>query len=51
MIRPAKREDITDMLLLLQQLFGIEEDFQFDAVQQAKGLVVDAYANRRRGRL
>lgn len=38
MIRPAKREDISDMLLLLQQLFGIEEDFQFDAVRQAKGL-------------
>lgn len=38
MIRPAKRQDIDDMLLLLQQLFGIEEDFQFDAVRQSRGL-------------
>jgi len=38
MIRPATRDDFNDMLLLLQQLFGIEEDFYFDAVQQRKGL-------------
>jgi GNAT superfamily N-acetyltransferase len=38
MIRLATRYDINDMLLLLQQLFGIEEDFSFDPVQQKKGL-------------
>jgi GNAT superfamily N-acetyltransferase len=38
MIRPARQDDINDMLLLLQQLFGIEEDFSFDPVQQRKGL-------------
>ena len=38
MIRPAEQEDIGDMLLLLQQLFGIEEDFCFDAARQRKGL-------------
>ena len=38
MIRPAKREDLEPMLLLLQQLFGIEEDFCFDAARQRKGL-------------
>lgn len=38
MIRPAKREDLEPMLLLLQQLFGIEEDFNFDAMRQRKGL-------------
>ena len=38
MIRPAKREDLEPMLLLLEQLFGIEEDFYFDAERQRKGL-------------
>jgi len=38
MIHPAKPEDIEEMLLLLQQLFGIEEDFQFDAARQRNGL-------------
>lgn len=38
MIRPAKREDLEPMLLLLQQLFGIEADFCFDAERQRKGL-------------
>jgi len=38
MIRLAKREDINDMLLLLQQLFGIEEDFLFDEARQKEGL-------------
>ena len=38
MIRPAKREDLEAMLLLLQQLFSIEEDFYFDAARQRKGL-------------
>ncbi len=38
MIRLAKPEDLNDMLLLLQQLFGIEEDFNFDALKQRKGL-------------
>ncbi len=38
MIRPATQNDLKDMLLLLQQLFGIEEDFSFDAVRQRKGM-------------
>ncbi len=38
MIRPAGYEDLSEMLLLLQQLFGIEEDFSFDALKQEKGL-------------
>lgn len=38
MIRPATPADFNDMLLLLQQLFEIEEDFTFDPVQQKKGL-------------
>jgi len=38
MIRPAKPEDFDELLLLLQQLFGIEEDFHFDAVRQRRGL-------------
>jgi GNAT superfamily N-acetyltransferase len=38
MILQAKKEDIGGMILLLQQLFGIEEDFEFDAVRQRKGL-------------
>jgi len=38
MIRPAEQEDIGDLLLLLQQLFTIEEDFCFDTARQRKGL-------------
>lgn len=38
MIRSAKREDLDELMLLLQQLFGIEEDFDFDAARQRKGL-------------
>lgn len=38
MIRPAKREDMEQMLLLLQQLFDVEKDFFFDATRQRKGL-------------
>jgi GNAT superfamily N-acetyltransferase len=38
MILQAKKEDIDGMILLLQQLFGIEEDFEFDAARQRKGL-------------
>lgn len=38
MIQPAQRQDLDDMVLLLQQLFGIEEDFAFDAEKQKKGL-------------
>ncbi len=38
MIFQANRQDINDMLLLLQQLFGIEEDFKFDAARQRRGL-------------
>lgn len=37
-IRPAEQSDIRSMVLLLQQLFAIEEDFHFDAVRQRKGL-------------
>lgn len=38
MIRLAKHEDLYGMLLLLQQLFSIEEDFDFDALRQRRGL-------------
>lgn len=38
MIRPAKRADLDDLILLLQHLFGIEEDFVFDATTQKQGL-------------
>jgi GNAT superfamily N-acetyltransferase len=38
MIRLAEDQDIEEMLLLLQQLFAIEEDFFFDAQRQRKGL-------------
>lgn len=38
MIRPATRKDLDAMVLLLRQLFGIEEDFAFDASKQKKGL-------------
>jgi ribosomal protein S18 acetylase RimI-like enzyme len=34
MIRPAQYHDIAAMLPLLEQLFTIEADFQFDAVRQ-----------------
>lgn len=38
MISQAEKEDTDGMILLLQQLFGIEEDFEFDASKQRKGL-------------
>ena len=38
MIFHAKKHDTDVMILLLQQLFGIEEDFEFDATRQRKGL-------------
>jgi ribosomal protein S18 acetylase RimI-like enzyme len=37
-IQPAILQDLDDMVLLLQQLFGIENDFHFDADRQRKGL-------------
>jgi GNAT superfamily N-acetyltransferase len=37
-IQPAVLQDLDDMVLLLQQLFGIEKDFHFDADRQRKGL-------------
>lgn len=37
-IRHAMPHDIPDMLLLLEQLFAIEEDFAFDHSRQFKGL-------------
>lgn len=38
MIQPAQQQDLDDMVLLLLQLFSIEEDFMFDAKKQRKGL-------------
>lgn len=38
MIRPARMKDIEALLLLLQQLFSIENDFIFDAEKQREGL-------------
>ncbi|MBU0945112.1 MAG: GNAT family N-acetyltransferase [Proteobacteria bacterium] len=37
-IRRARVADLEDMVCLLQQLFSIEEDFDFDAVRQRRGL-------------
>ena len=37
-IRPARFEDIEDMTTLLALLFSIEEDFDFDAQRQQRGL-------------
>lgn len=37
-ISPAKQQDLEEMLLLLEQLFGIEADFSFNASRQKKGL-------------
>lgn len=41
-IRPAKQSDANGLVLLLQQLFSIEKDFDFDAARQRKGLAADA---------
>ncbi len=38
MIRPANHSDIETMVQLLHQLFAIEEDFDFSAEKQRKGL-------------
>ncbi len=38
MIRRATREDIHSLIPLLRILFSIEEDFNFDATKQQKGL-------------
>lgn len=38
MIRPATSDDLPDLLVLLKQLFSIEEDFLFDAEKQIRGL-------------
>ncbi len=38
MIQPAQQQDLDGMVSLLQQLFGIEKDFSFDAEKQRKGL-------------
>lgn len=38
MIRPATTDDIPNLIPLLQLLFGIEEDFTFDAKKQQNGL-------------
>jgi GNAT superfamily N-acetyltransferase len=37
-IRPANRHDLDGLVLLLQQLFSIEKDFDFAADKQRKGL-------------
>jgi GNAT superfamily N-acetyltransferase len=37
-IRPATRTDIPGMVTLLQQLFAVEADFNFDAGRQQRGL-------------
>lgn len=38
MIRPATQSDIPALLPLLEILFNIEEDFQFDPIRQKRGL-------------
>lgn len=38
MIQPAQLQDLDEMVLLLLQLFSIEEDFSFDAKKQRRGL-------------
>jgi ribosomal protein S18 acetylase RimI-like enzyme len=37
-IRPAQQQDITAMVLLLQKLFTLEEDFSFEHERQQAGL-------------
>ncbi len=37
-IRPARSDDIEQLVALLQQLFGIEEDFDCDPDRQRRGL-------------
>ncbi len=37
-LRSAKREDIDELVILLKQLFSIEQDFTFDRVKQKRGL-------------
>lgn len=44
MIHQAKREDLDTLVLLLQQLFSIEEDFDFDAARQKRGLELLLYS-------
>lgn len=48
-IRPAQREDLERMVLLLKALFSIEEDFGFDADKQRRGL--EMMLNNGRGRI
>jgi len=38
LVRKAQLEDIPEMVALLQQLFSIEEDFEFNYARQEKGL-------------
>jgi ribosomal protein S18 acetylase RimI-like enzyme len=38
LIRQAQENDIAQLLVLLQQLFSIEADFEFDANKQSEGL-------------
>ena len=38
MIRAAREEDIQHLIVFLQDLFSIEEDFNFDSGRQKKGL-------------
>ena len=38
MIRIAAESDVNDLVLLLEQLFSIEEDFEFDQFRQKQGL-------------
>ena len=39
-VRPARAEDLDSMVALLRLLFAIEEDFQFDATRQRRGLAL-----------
>ncbi len=43
-IQPAQQHDLDEMVLLLLQLFSIEEDFSFDAKKQKKGLELLLYS-------
>lgn len=38
--RPARHEDVDQLVALLRLLFAVEEDFSFDAGKQRQGLVM-----------
>lgn len=44
-LRPARHEDMDQLVALLRLLFAVEEDFSFDAGKQRQGLVMLLHNN------